>query len=264
LEKKRARKAQKEEEEKRAALNKGDGYGYEAAAPNPAGSTGAEIRKGSKKGNSALSVLISIFWSDAPEDESKKVDRPAVRTDGKTSSSQKLQPRCIVVPYGRFKKDRFYDWPPDPTVSRATPMAPLVDYFMESMDESFSDLDSMGSAGLGNYNDSVAEFMGDNDSTAPVTGYPEDSVDPPGVGQISVPALQKTSADFPGVDIQCMDFPGVNMKSIQQTTAQEEADVSDIDINSDAALPIQDENSEDAHVARPGQEEYAYQDDWSD
>eukprot|EP00543_Licmophora_paradoxa_P013926 CAMPEP_0202477968 /NCGR_PEP_ID=MMETSP1360-20130828/94213_1 /ASSEMBLY_ACC=CAM_ASM_000848 /TAXON_ID=515479 /ORGANISM="Licmophora paradoxa, Strain CCMP2313" /LENGTH=985 /DNA_ID=CAMNT_0049105227 /DNA_START=745 /DNA_END=3702 /DNA_ORIENTATION=- len=33
-----------------------------------------------------------------------------------------FQPREIVVPYSRFRKERFYDWPPDPTVSRATPV----------------------------------------------------------------------------------------------------------------------------------------------
>jgi len=31
-------------------------------------------------------------------------------------------PRDVAVPYFRFRKDRFYDWPPDPTVSRATPI----------------------------------------------------------------------------------------------------------------------------------------------
>jgi hypothetical protein len=31
-------------------------------------------------------------------------------------------PRDVAVPYFRFRKDRFFDWPPDPTVSRATPM----------------------------------------------------------------------------------------------------------------------------------------------
>jgi len=39
--------------------------------------------------------------------------RPAKRT---------TVPRDVAVPYFRFRKDRFYDWPPDPTVSRATPM----------------------------------------------------------------------------------------------------------------------------------------------
>lgn len=31
-------------------------------------------------------------------------------------------PRDVAVPYFRFRKDRFYYWPPDPTVSRATPL----------------------------------------------------------------------------------------------------------------------------------------------
>jgi hypothetical protein len=31
-------------------------------------------------------------------------------------------PRDVAVPYFRFRKDRFFDWPPDPTVSRATPL----------------------------------------------------------------------------------------------------------------------------------------------
>ena len=38
------------------------------------------------------------------------------------SSSKKLSPRSIAVPYSRVRKERFYDWPPDPTVSRATPI----------------------------------------------------------------------------------------------------------------------------------------------
>ena len=30
------------------------------------------------------------------------------------------------MPYFRFRKDRFFDWPPDPTVSRATPLVPTA------------------------------------------------------------------------------------------------------------------------------------------
>lgn len=46
------------------------------------------------------------------------------------SSGRRLQPRSVAIPYSRLKKDRFYDWPPDPTVSRATPMVlhPEVQY----------------------------------------------------------------------------------------------------------------------------------------
>jgi hypothetical protein len=36
--------------------------------------------------------------------------------------SKKLQPRAVAIPYSRLTKSRFYDWPPDPTVSRATPI----------------------------------------------------------------------------------------------------------------------------------------------
>uniref|UniRef100_A0A7S1GKL2 Uncharacterized protein n=1 Tax=Cyclophora tenuis TaxID=216820 RepID=A0A7S1GKL2_CYCTE len=39
------------------------------------------------------------------------------QTRGKRSA-----PRDVVVPYVPFRIDRFYDWPPDPTVSRATPV----------------------------------------------------------------------------------------------------------------------------------------------
>ena len=38
------------------------------------------------------------------------------------SSSKKMSPRSIAIPYSRVRKERFYDWPPDPTVSRATPI----------------------------------------------------------------------------------------------------------------------------------------------
>jgi hypothetical protein len=36
---------------------------------------------------------------------------------------QSVEPREIIVPYGPFRKERFYDWPPDPTVARATPIS---------------------------------------------------------------------------------------------------------------------------------------------
>mmetsp|Transcript_120204 Transcript_120204/g.245696 ORF Transcript_120204/g.245696 Transcript_120204/m.245696 type:complete len:456 (-) Transcript_120204:2772-4139(-) len=44
-----------------------------------------------------------------------------------TKPSKKSQvPRDVAVPYFRFRKDRFFDWPPDPTVSRATPMVMMT------------------------------------------------------------------------------------------------------------------------------------------
>jgi hypothetical protein len=56
--------------------------------------------------------------------ENTMPDRPAFHSDlhGQSTSNSKLQPRAVAIPYSRFKKERFYDWPPDPTVSRATPI----------------------------------------------------------------------------------------------------------------------------------------------
>jgi hypothetical protein len=38
------------------------------------------------------------------------------------ATKKQVQPREIVVPYSRFRKERFFDWPPDPSVARATPV----------------------------------------------------------------------------------------------------------------------------------------------
>jgi hypothetical protein len=56
-------------------------------------------------------------------------ERPAFSSQmhGQTSSSKKLPPRAIAIPYSRLMKSRFYDWPPDPTVSRATPIMLAAD-----------------------------------------------------------------------------------------------------------------------------------------
>mmetsp|Transcript_32962 Transcript_32962/g.36741 ORF Transcript_32962/g.36741 Transcript_32962/m.36741 type:complete len:1024 (+) Transcript_32962:145-3216(+) len=47
--------------------------------------------------------------------------RPAFYAHVKPNKRTQV-PRDVAIPYFRFRKDRFYDWPPDPTVSRATPM----------------------------------------------------------------------------------------------------------------------------------------------
>jgi hypothetical protein len=47
--------------------------------------------------------------------------RPAFYAHNKPTKRNQI-PRDVAVPYFRFRKDRFYDWPPDPTVSRATPI----------------------------------------------------------------------------------------------------------------------------------------------
>lgn len=57
------------------------------------------------------------------EEELIEEERPPFSTEWHShSSSKKIQPRAVVIPYCRLKKDRFFDWPPDPTVSRATPV----------------------------------------------------------------------------------------------------------------------------------------------
>jgi len=47
--------------------------------------------------------------------------RPAFYAHTKPTRRTQV-PRDVAVPYFRFRKERFYDWPPDPTVSRATPL----------------------------------------------------------------------------------------------------------------------------------------------
>lgn len=48
------------------------------------------------------------------------------------STQQKLKknvpPRGVIIPYSRLRKERFYDWPPDPSVSRATPLAKKISF----------------------------------------------------------------------------------------------------------------------------------------
>jgi len=39
-----------------------------------------------------------------------------------SASSSTIEPRQVHVPHTPFRRDRFYDWPPSPAVSRATPL----------------------------------------------------------------------------------------------------------------------------------------------
>jgi len=60
--------------------------------------------------------------ADAPS-EFFAHERPPFSSDhGSNTNRKALQPRSVVVPYSKLRKERFYDWPPDPTVSRATPL----------------------------------------------------------------------------------------------------------------------------------------------
>jgi hypothetical protein len=49
------------------------------------------------------------------------------------SSKVPLEPREVVVPYTRIRTERFYYWPPDPTVSKATPIALLENGFVQEI-----------------------------------------------------------------------------------------------------------------------------------
>jgi hypothetical protein len=51
------------------------------------------------------------------------LDRPAFTTSTIARGKKSFASREVVVPYSRFHKERFYDFPPDPTVSRCTVIA---------------------------------------------------------------------------------------------------------------------------------------------
>jgi hypothetical protein len=147
LEKKAEKKRKKEleeAEEKRLAEQaaSGDDYGYGVAEPQLAAEANAVEEKAPlakpeqpshpQTGNSFFSRVFAKRAAAEKvddEDDDVKVDRPPFRTDPyeKVSSSKKSQSRSIVIPYTRFKPDRFFDWPPDPTVSRATPLRQEVE-----------------------------------------------------------------------------------------------------------------------------------------
>lgn len=62
-------------------------------------------------------------------------ERPAFSADtgGANTNKKQLRPRSVVVPFSRLRKERFYDWPPDPTVSRATPVE--MDTWQQELEE---------------------------------------------------------------------------------------------------------------------------------
>lgn len=69
------------------------------------------------------SVKKSRKGEESFEDTEEKIEqRPAFSTGHNSRINKKIRPREVAVPYSKLRKDRFYDWPPDPTVSRATPV----------------------------------------------------------------------------------------------------------------------------------------------
>ena len=96
-----------------------------------------DVRRGffSKRRNNAGEVRPATSQRQKVSTSNKSSDceqlsRPAFFSglNGQTTSSAKIQPRAVAIPYSRFKKERFYDWPPDPTVSRATPIILHTDF----------------------------------------------------------------------------------------------------------------------------------------
>lgn len=111
-----AEKAEREKEE--AKRRRPDVQAQEAAAA--AASKEVEEKKkkkkvgffGSKKGGEEEEV------EEVNEAELYHSPRPAFYAHTKPTRRTQI-PRDVAVPYFRFRKERFFDWPPDPTVSRA-------------------------------------------------------------------------------------------------------------------------------------------------
>ena len=55
--------------------------------------------------------LSPVFWNHCVSPEEKRI-------------TSDLAVREVVVPYTRLRQYRFYDWPPDPTASRAAEFNP--------------------------------------------------------------------------------------------------------------------------------------------
>lgn len=70
-------------------------------------------------------VSSAVVSDSNVSEENIEETRPAFKSElrGQSASSRKMVPRAVTIPYSRVKKDRFFDWPPDPFVSRATPMS---------------------------------------------------------------------------------------------------------------------------------------------
>jgi hypothetical protein len=62
----------------------------------------------------------------ASANEPKVLERPVFTTQKNAGTAVTRKGRAVAIPYSRFRKERFYDWPPDPTVSRATPLPPFL------------------------------------------------------------------------------------------------------------------------------------------
>ena len=71
-------------------------------------------------------ILKTILKSSSSEKRKLETNGNSTRVfhgqyKNETNSSN-IEPREVYVPYTPFRRDRFYDWPPSPAVSRATPL----------------------------------------------------------------------------------------------------------------------------------------------
>jgi hypothetical protein len=142
LERRKAKKlaaAQEEKEKLEEVAAAASEYGYGNAAPDTsADHDDMEDESESKSEPLKIEKTSSSGWFGKSKKKSEdtvaddllnnfEFERPSFKSDLRDKGSgRRLAPRSVAVPYSRFRKDRFYDWPPDPTVSRATPVAAIV------------------------------------------------------------------------------------------------------------------------------------------
>jgi hypothetical protein len=101
-------------------------------------SVDSDVTNGKKKKKTFVTKALARFNHDKKYlkeirdtlDPSSRIVFSTTGTAVTTSAKQRTAARAVVVPYSRLRKDRFWSWPPDPTVSRATPV-PLFDSIHE-------------------------------------------------------------------------------------------------------------------------------------
>ena len=124
------KKEEKEKEEMKAQLANSGQDGQSQLIKKTA-STDKDDKDAKEKAKKKRGGLFGRSKKKEEEDELKEAElreaelyqspRPAFYAHSKPTKKNQI-PRDVAVPYFRFRKDRFFDWPPDPTVSRATPM----------------------------------------------------------------------------------------------------------------------------------------------
>ena len=138
------RAKEKEQEEKEKAEQEKIRQAAEAA--NAQQLQSPAVAAADDKSVSTQSSKKKKFWGrskrkeEENEEEINEADlyhspRPAFYAHTRPSRRTQV-PRDVAVPYFRFRKDRFYDWPPDPTVSRATPLLAEAETDSDYMDSS--------------------------------------------------------------------------------------------------------------------------------